>query len=54
MSNEPSIEINGVVGTNKERGESLDEFIQWLESRGEWYGGSVLGLPREKGQVKPD
>jgi len=41
------IEISGVVTTKKGHLEWLDEFIDWLESRGEFFGGGTSELTEE-------
>jgi len=44
---EIELKISGVVTTKKPHLEWLDDFIDWLESRGEFFGGGVSELKEE-------
>ena len=43
-----NIEINGVINTTKEELDFMDDFIEWLESRGETFFGLTSELKKEK------
>ena len=43
-----NIEINGVINTSKEESDFMDDFIEWLESRGETFFGLTSELKKEK------
>ena len=34
-----NIKINGIISTTKEESDFMDDFIEWLESRGETFFG---------------
>lgn len=35
------IHIDGIIETNKSHEDLLNDFIDWLESRGEYFGGGT-------------
>jgi hypothetical protein len=35
------IEVNGCVDTDKDLDTWIDDFIDWIESRGEYFGGGI-------------
>ena len=43
-----NIEINGVINTTKEELDFMDDFIEWLESRGETFFGLTSELKEDK------
>lgn len=42
------IEIDGCIETNLTHDEWWDQFITWIESRGEYFGGRTETVSREK------
>ncbi|WP_029421753.1 DUF3553 domain-containing protein [Alicyclobacillus macrosporangiidus] len=46
-----TLEIKGIVQTTKTRSEWEDDFRKWLESRGEYFGGTVFFDNRMQKQV---
>ena len=43
-----NIEINGLISTSKEESDFMDDFIEWLESRGETFFGLTSELKEEE------
>ena len=43
-----NIKIDGVISTSKEESDFMDDFIEWLESRGETFFGLTSELKKEK------
>ena len=43
-----NIEINGLISTTKEELDFMDDFIEWLESRGETFFGLTYKLKEEE------
>ena len=43
-----NIKINGVITTLKEESDFMDDFIEWLESRGETFFGLTSELKEEE------
>ncbi|KLU59682.1 DNA-binding transcriptional repressor PuuR [Peptococcaceae bacterium CEB3] len=48
MEKQTLIEINGCVETDLGHDQWLDEFIDWLESRGEYFGGGTKDITDEQ------
>ncbi|CAA7600304.1 Hypothetical protein DEACI_0956 [Acididesulfobacillus acetoxydans] len=47
MKKQTLIEINGCVETDLSHDQWLDDFIDWLESRGEYFGGGTKDVTSE-------
>ena len=43
-----NIKIDGVISTTKEELDFMDDFIEWLESRGETFFGLTSELKEDK------
>ena len=43
-----NIKIDGVINTTKDESDFMDDFIEWLESRGETFFGLTYKLKEEK------
>ena len=43
-----NIKINGVISTLKDESDFMDDFIEWLESRGETFFGLTSELKEDK------
>ena len=43
-----NIKIDGVISTSKEESDFMDDFIEWLESRGETFFGLTYKLKEEE------
>ena len=43
-----NIKINGVISTLKDESDFMDDFIEWLESRGETFFGLTYKLKEEE------
>ena len=43
-----NIKINGVISTLKDESDFMDDFIEWLESRGETFFGLTSELKEEE------
>ena len=43
-----NIEINGLINTTKEELDFMDDFIEWLESRGETFFGLTSELKEDE------
>ena len=43
-----NIKINGVISTLKEESDFMDDFIEWLESRGETFFGLTSELKEDE------
>lgn len=51
---ERAIKIDGCVQTNLTEDEWTDEFIEWLESRGECFGGGIQNADeKQSDQIHP-
>ena len=43
-----NIKIDGIINTLKEESDFMDDFIEWLESRGETFFGLTSELKEDK------
>ena len=43
-----NIKIDGVISTSKEESDFMDDFIEWLESRGETFFGLTYKLKEDE------
>ena len=47
MAKKILIQIDGCIETNLTHDECLDQFIEWLESRSECFGGGTVDITEE-------